>query len=72
MPVFLQIQVFANSSFYRKACSGALFPHGWSKDINEVDVPLLFLGDPAFPLLLWLIKPYLEISSTTPQERNFN
>lgn len=35
-------------------------------------MPLLTLGDPAHPLLPWLMKPYLETSSTTPQEINFN
>ena len=35
-------------------------------------MPLLVLGGPAYPLLPWLMKPYLETSSTTPQERNFN
>ena len=64
-------RVFSNSSFYRKACSGALFP-GWEKAINGINVPLLILGDPAHPLLPWLMKPYLETASTTPQENFLN
>ena len=35
-------------------------------------MPLVILGDSAYPLLQWLMKPYLENSATTPQEHNFN
>lgn len=51
--------VFSISSFYRKACDGTLCP-AWTKQMNGVNVPLLFLEDPAYPLLPWLMKPYLE------------
>ena len=63
--------VFANSSCYRKGNNGTLFPE-WSRVIGGVSVPLVILGDPAYPLLPWLMKPYLENASTTPQQRNFN
>ena len=64
-------RVFANSSCYRKGSNGTLFPD-WSRVIGGVSVPLVILGDPAYPLLPWLMKPYLENASTTPQQRNFN
>lgn len=35
-------------------------------------MPLVILGDSAYPLLPWLMKPYLENSATTPQQHNFN
>ena len=61
-------RVFANSSFFKKGSNGTLFPN-WKHTIGNVDVPLLILGDPAYPLLM---KPYLENVHTTPQEQNFN
>ena len=31
------------------------------------DVPLIILGDPVYPLLPWLMKPYI-----TPEEKHYN
>ena len=64
-------RVFVNSSCYQKANAGAMFPD-WKCRIVGVDVPLVILGDPAYPLLPWLMKPYLENASSTRQESNFN
>lgn len=64
-------RVLANSSCYKKACNGTLLPN-WPRRIGGVKVPLLILGDPAYPLLPWLMKPYLDNSGTTSRERNFN
>ena len=64
-------RVFANSSLYKKASNGTLLPNQ-PRVIGGVEVPLIILGDPAYPLLPWLMKPYLENSSTTSQERQFN
>ena len=41
-------QIFGNSSFYHKANSGMLFPD-WKVNIGGVEVPLLILGDAAYP-----------------------
>ena len=40
--------------------------------INGVDVPVVILGDLAYPLLPWLIKPYPGDGSLTPIQRRFN
>ena len=64
-------RVFVNSTLYQKACSGTMLPD-WSRSLGGVSVPLVILGDPAYPLLPWLMKPYLENASSTSQERKFN
>ena len=63
--------MFANSTFFRRANGGNLFPR-WSQNMGGVNVRLLILGDPAYPLLPWLMKPYVENASITPEQRNFN
>ena len=62
-------RVFVNSSCFQKANAGAMFPD-WKCRIGSVDVPLVILGDPAYPLLPWLMMPYLENANSTRQVRN--
>ena len=64
-------RVFSNSSLFKKANDGTLLPSR-PKLMNGVQVPLVILGDPAYPLMPWLMKPYLENSSTTAKEHHFN
>jgi len=64
-------RVLANSTFYNKASSGTLLPN-WTRTINGVNVPLLILGDPAYPLKPWMMKPYPDTGHLTAAERHFN
>lgn len=64
-------RVFVNSSLYRKASNGTLLPNR-PQVIEGVQVPLIILEDPVYPLLHWLMKPYLENSSTTSKEHTYN
>ncbi|XP_064458820.1 uncharacterized protein LOC135369088 [Ornithodoros turicata] len=40
--------------------------------INGTPVPFLILGDPAYPLLPWLIKPFIHNSRITQEQVYFN
>ena len=43
-----------------------------SRVINGTEVPPLIVGDSAYPLLKWLIKPYADRERLSPEERKFN
>ena len=64
-------RILANSTFYREATSGNLLPN-WKRVINTVEIPLLILGDPAYPLLPWMMKPFPNNGQLTAAERHYN
>ena len=40
--------------------------------INNIAVPLHIIGDPAYPLLSWVIKPFSDNGRLSTDEVNFN
>ncbi|XP_062523298.1 uncharacterized protein LOC134197960 [Corticium candelabrum] len=64
-------RVFLNSNLYQKATAGTLFP-AWTRNMFGVQVPLVILGDPAYPSLPWLIKPFRENEHTSKEQKHFN
>ena len=64
-------RVFANSTLYQKGQDGTLFPD-WKEPIAGTEVPLVLLGDPAYPLLPWLMKAFPDNGHLSRQQRNFN
>ena len=50
---------------------GVLFPNRPVK-YHHVNVPLFIVGDPAYSLLEWLMKPYSDTGRLTPHQLNFN
>ena len=64
-------RVFVNSSLYKRGQDGTLFPD-WKKTICGEDIPLLVLGDPAYPLLSWLMKAFPDNGSLSCQQKTFN
>ena len=64
-------RVFVNSSLYKRGHDGTLFPD-WKETICGEDIPLLVLGDPAYPLLSWLMKAFPDNGSLSCQQKTFN
>ena len=64
-------RVFANSNIYIKGDANTLFP-SWTQTIGGIEVPLLILGDPAYPLLPWLMKPYSDTGRLSRKQIDFN
>jgi hypothetical protein len=65
-------RVLANSEIFKKANNNLLFSRIDHKEIYDQEIPPLILGDPAYPLLPWLMKPYPENSNTPKIEQVFN
>ena len=40
--------------------------------INNVDVPVMILGDAAYPMLPWIMKPYPGTGTLSRKQRHFN
>ena len=64
-------RVLHNSELFSKAESGSLFPQH-TVLIGGARVPIVILGDAAYPLKPWLMKPYINTGSLTAQQQKFN
>ena len=64
-------KVLANPILFNKCEDGTLLPN-WTRNINGVDIPLLILGDPAYPLTIWLMKPYSDCGNLSRKQGKFN
>ncbi len=65
-------RVFINSGLYLKAMEGRLFESGHSRQIGGVEVGPLLLGDPAYPLLPWVLKPFPSTGNLPDVHWTFN
>ena len=63
--------VFQISRLFAKASNGVLLPDT-AKDIDGVRVPLVILGDAAYPLMPWLMKPYINNRRLDDEQKHFN
>ena len=64
-------RVFANSSLYRRGQQNNLLPNR-SVVLGGSNVSLVLLGDPAYPLLPWLMKAFVNNGRLTSQQKLYN
>ncbi|XP_071947392.1 uncharacterized protein [Antedon mediterranea] len=64
-------RILRNSDIFEKGENRQLFPMQ-NEVISGIEVPLLILGDPAYPLKSWLMKGFPERENITRDQRTFN
>ena len=65
-------RVLSNSKLYDLAAKEMLFDSNIQETILDCNIKPVILGDPAYPLLKWLMKGYAENPSTPSWQRHFN
>ena len=65
-------RVFAHSALYTRLSGGELLPSSKAITLNGVNIPLFIVGDSAYPLETWLMKPFSQSAAVTPQHRTYN
>ena len=65
-------RVLSNSELYDSGRKGHLFDTNIKETILGVDIGPVIIGDPAYPLLEWLMKAYPENENTPRWQRHFN
>ena len=63
--------MFAHSSLYKLGVNSRLLPDT-KQSIGGTEVPLYLIADSAYPMLTWLMKPFLHNSSLSAEQRTYN
>ncbi|KAG6936015.1 hypothetical protein G0U57_013529 [Chelydra serpentina] len=63
-------RVFKNSGLFRWLQEGIYFPD-YKITVGDVEMPIVILGDRAYPLMPWLMKPYTGAPDTEKELFNY-
>ena len=64
-------RVFVHSSLYKRITENHLIPNK-TEQISSIDVPLYMIGDSAYPMQSWLMKPFSFNSDLPTQQHTYN
>ncbi|XP_062509166.1 uncharacterized protein LOC134185402 [Corticium candelabrum] len=64
-------KVLTNSALFKKAENGSILTEH-QRMINGCNIPVFLIGNSAYPLKKWLLKPFADNDRITAQQRNFN
>jgi hypothetical protein len=64
-------KIFSKSDLFAIGTDGLLFPDQ-TRLINGFNLPIVLVGDPAYPLLPWVMKAYPEYAGMSQKQRNIN
>ena len=70
IPFLLQLVTITTIKVYKKLDQSELLPQR-NVSISGVDVPLFIIGDSAYPLRSWLMKPFAHNSTLTQQQKTY-
>ncbi|CAM5171230.1 unnamed protein product [Natator depressus] len=59
-------RIFRNSSLWKQLQQGTYFPDQ-KITVGYVEMPIVILGDPGYPLMPWLMKPYTGILDSSQE-----
>ncbi|CAM5074464.1 unnamed protein product [Natator depressus] len=63
-------RIFRNSGLFEQLQEGTYFPDQ-KITIGDVEMPIVILGDSAYPLLPWLMKPYTGSLDSSKEQFNY-
>ena len=64
-------RVFSHSTIFKRITEGTLLPDK-SITVNGTEIPLYLIGDSAYSLETWLMKPFTHGTELTSQQKTFN
>ena len=65
-------RVFANSKIYERITEENLLANEQTRVFHGCRIPVFIVGDSAYPLKTWLMKPFADTGSLTAQQKCYN